>query len=60
MRQLKGKPKETAKQKKERRKDFADTQRQVFTIAVPTLIAVFLFIVAYVYMRTRPTANFEA
>lgn len=56
MRQLKGKPKETAREKKLRKKEFADTQRQVLTIALPTLIAVFLFIVAYVYVKTRPKA----
>lgn len=60
MRQLKGKAKESAKQKKERKKDFADTQRQVMTVALPTLIAVFLFIVAYVYVKTRPSINYDA
>lgn len=59
MRQLKGKAKETNKQKKERKKDFAETQRQVYTIALPTLGALFLFIVAYVYMKTRPNAYYE-
>lgn len=59
MRQLKGKPKESSKQKKERKKDFAETQRQVFTVALPTLIAVFLFIVAYVYIKTRPSINYD-
>lgn len=59
MRQLKGKPKETAKQKRERKKDFADMQRQVFTIALPTIIGIFLFIIAYVYIKTRPGISYE-
>lgn len=59
MRQLKGKPKETAKQKKERKKDFAETQKQVFTIALPTIAAVFLFIAAYIYIKTRPASYLD-
>lgn len=55
MRQLKGKPKETAKQKKERKKDFAETHKQVFSIVLPTVAAIFLFIVAYIYVKTRPS-----
>lgn len=59
MRQLKGgKAKETAKEKKQRKKEFAQTQKQVYKIAVPTLVAVFLFIVAYVYIKTRPRSSY--
>ncbi|KAJ8929076.1 hypothetical protein NQ314_018275 [Rhamnusium bicolor] len=59
MRQLKGgKVKETAREKKQRKKEFAETQKQVYKIAVPTLIAVFLFIVAYVYIKTRPRSSY--
>lgn len=55
MRQLKGgKVKESAKEKKQRKKEFAETQKQVYQIALPTLIAVFIFITAYVYIKTRP------
>lgn len=59
MRQLKGKAKETAREKKQRKKEFADTQKKVLTIALPTLIAVFLFIVAYVYVKTRPKVSYD-
>lgn len=59
MRQLKGKVKETAREKKQRKKEFAETQKQVYTVALPTVIAVFLFIAAYVYIKTRPKNNFE-
>lgn len=58
MRQLKGKVKETAKEKKQRKKEFAETQKQVKTIALPTLIAVFLFIAVYVYLKTRPRTDY--
>lgn len=54
MRQLKGKVKETAREKKQRKKEFAETQKKVYTVALPTLIAIFLFIAAYVYVKTRP------
>ncbi|KAG8225183.1 hypothetical protein J437_LFUL001310 [Ladona fulva] len=46
MRQLKGKVKETNKQKKERKKDFLDNKKRVFTVAIPAIVAVFLLIVA--------------
>lgn len=59
MRQLKGKTKETAKQRKERKKDFIDNKKNVFTIVLPTLGAIFLFIVAYVYLKSRPKAVAE-
>lgn len=54
MRQLKGKTKETAKQRKERKKDFLENKRNVFSIVLPTLGVIFFFIVVYVYMKTRP------
>ncbi|XP_014246403.1 single-pass membrane and coiled-coil domain-containing protein 4 homolog [Cimex lectularius] len=54
MRQLKGKVKETNKQKKERKKEFIENKKKVFTIALPTLGAVFLFIGVYIYLKTRP------
>ncbi|XP_014214557.1 single-pass membrane and coiled-coil domain-containing protein 4 [Copidosoma floridanum] len=54
MRQLKGKTKETSKQKKERKKEFLEIKQRVFTYVLPTIAAVFAFIVAYVYLKTRP------
>lgn len=54
MRQKAGKQKESSKEKKQRRKEFAETQKQVYTIAIPALIAVFVFVCAYVYLKTRP------
>lgn len=55
MRQLKGgKAKETAKEKRQRKKEFAETQKQVYQVALPALIVVFIVITAYVYIKTRP------
>ena len=54
MRQLKGKTKETNKQKKERKKEFLENKQRVFTVVLPTIAAIFVVIAAYVYVKTRP------
>lgn len=54
MRQLKGKAKETNKQKKERKKEFLENKEKALTIVLPTLAVIALFIVVYVYIKTRP------
>lgn len=54
MRQLKGKTKETNKQKKERKKEFLENKQRVFTVVLPTIAAIFVIIAAYVYVKTRP------
>lgn len=59
MRQLKGKTKETNKQKKERKKEFLENKRKVFTVVLPSLAAVFLLIVVYVYLKTKPKINVD-
>jgi hypothetical protein len=56
MRQLKGgKQKETAKEKRQRKKEVEEVQKQIKTVVVPALIVAFIMIVAYVYSKTRPT-----
>ncbi|PNF33032.1 putative single-pass membrane and coiled-coil domain-containing protein 4 [Cryptotermes secundus] len=59
MAQLKGKVKETNKQKRERKKDFVENKKRVFTIVLPTLGAVFIMIAVYIYFKTRPKTNIE-
>lgn len=54
MRQLKGKTKETNKQKKERKKEFMENKQRVFTVVLPTIAAIFVIIAAYIYFKTRP------
>ena len=70
MRQLKGKVKENAKEKKERKKEFAENKEKAFTIgefesvfiktyfdlvsALPFLGALFVLIIVMVYVATRP------
>lgn len=55
MRQLKGKVKETRKQKKERREENAKIQQQIHSIVLPVLGAIVLLIGAYVYLKSRPS-----
>jgi len=54
MKQLKGKVKETHKEKRERREDFSKQRERLFTIVVPTLLAISAMITAYVYFNCRP------
>lgn len=54
MRQLKGKVKETRKEKQERRRDNQQIKKQFTTIVLPAIIAVAIFIFFYVYSKTRP------
>jgi len=57
MAQLKGKLKETNKQKRERKKDFVENKKRALTIVLPTLAAVFIMIAVYIYFKTRPKTN---
>ncbi len=54
MRQLKGKVKENAREKKERKKEFKENHEKAMTVALPALGVLFLFIVIFVYVNTRP------
>ncbi|EDW79474.1 single-pass membrane and coiled-coil domain-containing protein 4 homolog [Drosophila tropicalis] len=54
MRQLKGKVKETRKQKKERKLDNLSIQSKINTVVIPALGILFLCLVLFVYLKTRP------
>ncbi|XP_040112431.1 single-pass membrane and coiled-coil domain-containing protein 4 [Oryx dammah] len=57
MRQLKGKPrKETSRDKKERKQAMLEARRQITTVVLPTLAALVLLIVVFVYVATRPAS----
>ena len=54
MRQLKGgKVKESRKEKRERKEDNRKNKEQLFTIVLPTLGAVAVLIMAYIFFSTR-------
>lgn len=55
MRRLKGKVKETRKQKKERREENVKIQEQLKTMVLPAAGFIVLLIVLYVYLKSRPT-----
>ncbi|OWR46290.1 single-pass membrane and coiled-coil domain-containing protein 4 homolog [Danaus plexippus] len=54
MRKLKGTVKETAKQKRERKQEFAKMRNQINTVVLPTFGVIFMLICVYVYFKTRP------
>jgi len=54
MKQLKGKVKESHREKRERREDFSKQKQRLFTIVLPTLLAISAMIAAYVYFNSRP------
>lgn len=57
MRQLKGKVKETKRQKKERLEDNKNIQKQLKTVVLPIIGALFVLMVVYVFVKTRPIAD---
>lgn len=59
MRKLKGgQVKETRKDKQKRKEENLKIQEQLKTIVLPTIGVAFLFIIVYVYLKTRP-AGYE-
>ena len=59
MRQLKGKVKESRKEKRERKQENAENKSNLFRIVVPTLIALCALIIGFVYVGTRPKQIME-
>ena len=59
MRQLKGKVKENAREKRERKKEFMENKDKLFTVVLPTLGVLFALMVAFVYMSSRPKSVIE-
>ncbi|XP_050665622.1 single-pass membrane and coiled-coil domain-containing protein 4 [Leptidea sinapis] len=60
MRKLKGPVKETPKQKRERKQEFAKMRQQIHTVVLPTVAVVFILICVYVYLKTRPSMHQQA
>lgn len=57
MRQLRGKVKETRKQKKERKLENLEIQNQLKTVVIPAVGIFALLIVVFVYFKTRPAVE---
>jgi len=58
MRQLKGKVKETASQRKERRKEFRENKENVMKIAIPAIVATSIIVFVIVYMATSTPKSY--
>ena len=54
MRQLKGKVKETRREKRERKQDNVANKERLWTVVLPTVIGLVLLIASYVYINTHP------
>lgn len=55
------KPKETNKQKKERKREFLENKKNVVSVVLPTLVVVFALITLFIYLKVHPNAlNFMA
>ena len=52
MRQLKGKVKESRKEKRERKQDNLANKERLWTVVLPTLLGAVALIAAYVYFNT--------
>ncbi|XP_017488997.1 PREDICTED: single-pass membrane and coiled-coil domain-containing protein 4 homolog [Rhagoletis zephyria] len=57
MRQLRGKVKETRKQKKERKMENMAIQNQLKTVVLPAVCVFALLIIVFVYIKTRPAVE---
>lgn len=53
-----GKAKVTSKEKQKLKKEYQEAQKKIYTIALPTLAVIFLFIVVYVYLKSRPRSDY--
>ncbi|KAH8286617.1 hypothetical protein KR054_012521 [Drosophila jambulina] len=54
MRQLKGKVKETRKQKQERKLDNLEIQAKIRTVVLPAVGVLAALLVMFIYLKTRP------
>jgi len=50
MRQLKGKTKESAKEKRERKKEFLDNKENMLKVALPAFAGIWLVIAVLIYL----------
>ena len=50
---------ENAREKKERKKEFLENKDKAWTVAMPTLGVIFLFVILYVWLNSRPKVIVE-
>ncbi|CAG0897719.1 unnamed protein product [Darwinula stevensoni] len=57
MPKLRGKPKENARQKRERKADFMENKQRALKIGIPIFIAFWVIVAIFVYLNTRPKVS---
>ena len=57
MRQLKGKAKETRKEKRMRKKENVENKQNILYVVLPTFAVILSGIVLYVYFKSQPVIN---
>jgi Domain of unknown function (DUF4519) len=50
MRQLKGKPKESGREKRERKKEFLENKEKLMTVALPVFAGFWLLVAVVIYL----------
>lgn len=53
MRQLKGKVKETRKEKRERKLENLKNKEKIWTVVIPVMLTISVIIIAYVLLSTK-------
>lgn len=54
MRQLKGKTKETARERKQRKQDFLSNKEKLFSVALPAFAGFWIAVVLFLYFSIQP------
>jgi cell division protein FtsL len=54
MRQLKGKAKESARERRERKQDFLTNKEKLFSVALPVFAAFWLVVILFIYFAVQP------
>lgn len=59
MRQLKGKTKESARERKQRKQDFLENKDKLFTVALPAFAAFWIVVALVIYYAVQPKTNVD-
>jgi hypothetical protein len=54
MRQLKGKTKETAREKRQRKQEFRTNKDKLLSVALPAFAGFWLFVIVFIYFSVQP------
>lgn len=57
MRQLKGKTKETAREKRQRKKEFLTNKDKMLSVALPAFAGFWIFVIVFIYFSVKPKTD---